>query len=385
MGAAVTSQRTATIVHVDAEPGFSGGEVQVFLLMQGLARRGWRNVLVAPPGSAALARAQSLGIEARPVAMRNDLHGTAVIALRRAFLESGGELVHLHSGRATWLGGLAARMAKLPAITTRRMDRKVSSGLRTRMIYRSLTQRVAAISPAVVRALERGGVPAERVRLIWSSIDPQTLVPARPREELRAELEAPPAAPVVLTLGALVPRKGLDVLLDALAKLPARDPAPCLWICGEGEARGKLEKRAAKLGLAPRVRFLGARGDVADLLAACDLLAMPSRREGLGVAALEAMAAGRAVVASNVGGLGEAVVDGRTGLLVPPEDVDALAAALERLIGDADFRARCGAEGRKRIGEGFHVDQMVSSYEALYREVLERPAEPAATKPLGPA
>lgn len=366
----VTTPQTATIVHVDAETGFSGGEVQVFLLMQGLAKRGWRNVLVAPPESAALAKAQSLGIETRAVAMKNDLHGTAVIALRRAFLEAGGELVHLHSGRATWLGGLAARLAKLPAITTRRMDRKVRGGLRTRMVYRSLTQRVAAISPAVVRALEAGRVPKDRIRLIWSSIDPATLAPSRPRDVVRAELGAAPEALVLLTLGALVPRKGLDVLIDALVELGKRECEPLLWIGGDGESRAKLEKRARKLGLAERVRFLGARRDVADLLAACDVFVMPSRREGLGVAALEAMAAGKPIVASAIGGLGEAVVDGRTGTLVPPGDVEALAKALEHVLGDAEFRARAGAEGRTRIHEGFHVDQMVASYETLYREVL---------------
>ncbi|MBI5431738.1 MAG: glycosyltransferase family 4 protein [Planctomycetes bacterium] len=376
----MTALQTATIVHVDAETGFSGGEVQVFLLMQGLAKRGWRNVLVAPPASAALERAASLGIETRPIAMRNDLHGGAVIELRRAFLECGGELVHLHSGRATWLGGLAARLAKLPAITTRRMDRKVRGGVRTRLVYRSLTRRVAAISPAVVRALERGGVPKERIRLIWSSIDPAALAPRRSREELRAELGVPADALVLLTLGALVPRKGIDVLLAALAELEEESVRPLLWVGGDGDARAKLEKRAKKLRLAERVRFLGARRDVGDLLAAADVFVMPSRREGLGVAALEAMSASLPLVASNVGGLGEAVVDGRTGLLVPPEDVSALAAALKRMLADAPFRASCAAEGPRRILEGFHVDQMVAGYEALYRELLAEPSAGASNR-----
>jgi glycosyltransferase involved in cell wall biosynthesis len=370
----VSSPPPTTIVHVDAETGFSGGEVQVFLLMEGLAKRGWRNVLVAPPGSLAIERATALGLETRPVAMRNDLHGTAVMALRRAFRESGGSLVHLHSGRATWLGGLAARLAHLPAITTRRMDRKVRGGLRSRLLYRSLTRRVAAISPAVARALEAGGVPPERIRLIWSSIDPAKLAPVRSRDDVRAELGAKPDELVLLALGALVRRKGLDVLLDALAELERKDLRPLLWLGGEGDARPKLEKQAKTLGLAQRVQFLGSRRDVADLLAGSDVFVMPSRREGLGVAALEAMAAGKPLVASNVGGLGEAVVDGSTGLLVPPDDAVALAAALERLLGDRDLRARCGAAGPERIRFTFHVDRMVASYETLYREVLAEAA-----------
>jgi glycosyltransferase involved in cell wall biosynthesis len=232
----------------------------------------------------------------------------------------------------------------------------------------------------VVEALARGGVPAERIRLLRSSIDPAAVRPTRARDQVRAELGAPADAAVLLTLGALVRRKGLDVLLAALARLAARGVEPLCWLGGDGPERAALEKRAAKLGLAPRVRFLGPRRDVGDLLAAADVLVMPSRREGLGVAALEAMAAGTPIVASNVGGLGEAVVEGRTGLLVPPADADALAAALGRMLGDGALRARCAAEGPRRIDEGFHVERMVDGYEELYREVLAEPGA-GASKP----
>jgi glycosyltransferase involved in cell wall biosynthesis len=160
------------------------------------------------------------------------------------------------------------------------------------------------------------------------------------------------------------------VLLEALAQAPLRDTSLTLWIAGEGPERSALESRAAALGVAARVRFLGRREDKADLLAACDLLVLPSRREGLGVAALEAMACGRAVVASRVGGLADAVVHERTGLLVAPEDPDALAAALARLTRDAGLRARLGAAGPGRIAEGFSAAQMCDAYARLYREIL---------------
>jgi glycosyltransferase involved in cell wall biosynthesis len=109
------------------------------------------------------------------------------------------------------------------------------------------------------------------------------------------------------------------------------------------------------------------------LLHACDVFALASHAEGLGVAALEAMAAGRAVVASRVGGLAQAVVEGRTGLCVEPGDVTGFASALERLARDPGLRARLGAEGPARVSEGFEVEQMVAAYERLYREVLRGP------------
>jgi glycosyltransferase involved in cell wall biosynthesis len=358
-----------SIAHVDAEPGFSGGEVQVFLLMEGLRRRGHRNVLFAPPGSQSACEAERRGLEQRVVPMRGALDLAAVVRLRRALARARPDLVHLHTSRATWLGGLAARWARLPALTTRRQEKPLRASPRTRFVYGTLVRRVVAISPAVERCLVAGGVERERLRVIASSVEPAALVPRRARAETRAELGLAPEDVAVLTLAALVPRKGIDLLLDALARQPAA-PRCVLLVAGEGPERAALAARAAELGLGARARRLGARADKAELLAACDLFALASRAEGLGVAALEAMAAGRPVVATRVGGLGEAVVDGETGLVVPGEDVAALAAALARLAGDPDLRARLGAAGPARVAAGFAAEGMVAAYEALYREIL---------------
>jgi glycosyltransferase involved in cell wall biosynthesis len=119
-----------------------------------------------------------------------------------------------------------------------------------------------------------------------------------------------------------------------------------------------------------RVAFLGRRDDPGDLLSACDAFVLPARREGLGVSALEAMAASRPVIASRVGGLAEAVVHERTGLLVPPDDPRALAEAIHRLAADRDLAHRLGAAGPARVAEGFLPEQMVSAYTEIYAGVL---------------
>jgi glycosyltransferase involved in cell wall biosynthesis len=363
-----------SVAHVTGESGFSGGEVQLFLLLEGLRARGFRSLLVCPPGSAAFAQATRRGFETRAVTMRSDLSLGAALQIRRALQEAAPDLVHLHSGRANWLGGLAAWSLALPALTTRRMDRRVKPGVRTRFLYGVIARRAVAISPAVRTCLLEGGVAPERVRLIASAVDASALAPQRSREAVRRAEGAAGGDVCALALAALVPRKGLDVLLDALA-LPSLRGAPLvLWIAGDGPARAELEARAAARGIAARVRFLGRRDDKADLLAACDVLVLPSRREGLGVAALEAMACARPVVASRVGGLADAVVDGQTGLLVPPEDPEALAAALLRLASDAALRAKLGAAGPARIAERFDASQMCDAYAQLYRELLEETA-----------
>ncbi|MCY2959937.1 MAG: glycosyltransferase [Planctomycetota bacterium] len=358
------------IAHVDAERGFSGGEVQVFLLLEGLRSRGHRCVLVAPPGSRAEAEAMKRGFETRAVPLSSDLDLRSVVVLRRELSRLQPDLVHLHTGRATWLGGLAAWRAGVPAITTRRMDRRVSRGLRTRLIYGKLVQRAAAISPAVARCLTDGGVDAARITLVPSAIDPARIRPHLGREHVRAELGAGTEDVVLLSAAALVARKGLDVLIEALARLDQRGVRPRVWLAGEGEERADLQRRIEQHGLEARVRLLGRREDIGDLLAGADVFVLPARREGLGVAALEAMSARRPVVASRIGGLAEAVVDGRTGLLVPPDDAVALASALERVVLDPVLRDRLGSAGPGRVSEGFLPEQMVAAYERMYREVL---------------
>lgn len=362
--------RSLSILHVDAERGYSGGEVQVFLLLEGLRARGHRNVLAAPPGSRAEAEARARGFETCPVPMTSDLDLRSVVVLRRALARLAPDLVHLHTGRATWLGGLAAWRAGVPAITTRRMDRRVRPGPRTGLIYGTLVRRAAAISPAVAECLRAGGVDSARIVLIPSTIDPARVRPARGRDVVRGELGAGPRDVVLVSLAALHARKGLDVLVDALAELARRGCTPHAWLAGEGEERGALERRISERGLADRVRLLGRREDVGDLLAGADLFVLPAHREGLGVAALEAMAAGRPVVATRVGGLADAVVEGRTGLLVPPGDAAALAAAIERLVEDRALRERLGAAGPSRVAEGFLPAQMVAAYEGVYRGVI---------------
>lgn len=363
----MTATGTLSIAHIDAESGFSGGEVQVFLLMEGLAKRGHRNVLFAPPGSKCASEAARRGFEAHVVSMRGDLDFPAVLRLKRALQRAEVDLAHLHTGRATWLGGLAARWAGLAAITTRRQDRPLARSARTRLVYQKLVRRAVAISPAVARRLAAGGVDSARLVTIPSSVDPERLCPRRTRAEVRAELGLGAHDFVVLTLAALVVRKGVDLLLEACARAGR---ACTLLVAGEGPERTRLEERARELGAACTVRFLGAREDKAELLEACDVFALASRSEGLGVAALEAMARARAVLATRVGGLAEAVVDGHTGLLVAPGDIEGLAHALRRLHDDPALRARLGAAGPRRVQESFAAEQMVGAYEALYRTVL---------------
>jgi len=171
-------------------------------------------------------------------------------------------------------------------------------------------------------------------------------------------------------MGSLTPEKGLDVLLQALPFLTVRHPRLGLCIVGDGRLRASLQDLARELGLQERVFFAGAQTDVRPWLAAFDLFLMPSRREGMGIAILEAMAMGKPVVASRTGGIPEVVIDGRTGVLVPPDDPRILAAAVEGLLQDG---ARCrtlAQAGRRHVAQAFDLESMLRRLEQEYENLL---------------
>jgi glycosyltransferase involved in cell wall biosynthesis len=288
------------------------------------------------------------------------------MALRRIALETGAEIVHLHTSRALTLAPYLPHAAV--GIVTRRMDYP-PRGLAAyvRWLYRRVDA-VIAISSAVRDALVARGVPARRIHVVPSGIDPKRWQKLD-RDEARGELGIAPGDPVIALVGALYPRKGHAVLLEAVALLTGRGLRPTCLFAGSGPEGDSLMARAASLGVERQARWLGRLDDVAPVLAAADLVAVPSLAEGLGVAALEAMAAGRPVVASAVGGLRETVRHEGEGLLVPPGDPAELADALARCLTDAGLRQTLGAAGRTRA-ERFSTLAMARGTESVYERAL---------------
>jgi glycosyltransferase involved in cell wall biosynthesis len=252
------------------------------------------------------------------------------------------------------------------------MDYAPRRGPWTDLLYNRSVAAVVAISEEVRRRLVDAGVRRERIVVIHSGVEPPAGMPgpagraaARARFGIGEEL-------AIGIVAALERRKGHDVLLRALAALDAEVPPWRCLVCGGGSQHEPLLRLAADLGVEARVGFLGEQSQVADVLAALDVFVMPSRHEGLGVAVLEAMAMALPVVASAVGGLPEAVEQGRTGLLVPSDDPVALATALGELGRDRERARRMGAAGRERVLAEFSMEALTDRYETLYDEVCRR-------------
>lgn len=248
-------------------------------------------------------------------------------------------------------------------------------------VERRLHRRMDALlgnSRAVVQDLLDEGAPPERVRLIYNGIDPGRFATGEARvarrRAVRAELGLHDDDLVLTCVANLFPYKGHADLLAAMAMLGGdRSTRPTLLLVGrDAGARAALEAQSAQLGLTAKVRFLGERGDVPNLLAASDIGVLASHEEGFSNAVIEGMAAGLPMVVSDVGGNAEAVTDGECGLVVPAHEPAALANALALLVDDPGRRCAMSEAARHRVAAAFSLDACVAAYETLYEELWDR-------------
>jgi glycosyltransferase involved in cell wall biosynthesis len=205
---------------------------------------------------------------------------------------------------------------------------------------------------------------------IPNGVDANALVPAVSREAVRQNTQTPSRAPVFLSVGSLTPEKHLDRLLRIVQSVRVNIPGIYLWLDGDGPLRANLEQQAKSLGIAETVRFLGIQTDVASYLAAADLFVLTSDTEGVPAAVLEAGLLDLPVVATQVGGLPECVLDGETGLLVEPQDEEGLARALCILLQDPVLRNDMGARAKEWVSDHFTLDKIAQQYLDFYRQVL---------------
>ncbi|MFB3819672.1 MAG: glycosyltransferase family 4 protein [Candidatus Methylomirabilales bacterium] len=349
-------------------PTVGGAELLLHGLAESLAARGHEVTVWAPRVRRADNRLEAryrLRRYARPSSKRFGVRQTLPRLLLHAW-RRGLDVLHCHGAYPEGYVGAALKRAAGVPLVIRPHGADVLPGewiarhprLRSRMQAALLAADAVVAQGAFLAEEVRGlGVESGRLRVIHNGVH---LAPPPPL----------PDAPGLLAVGSLSHKKGLDVLLRALAAVAREAPAVRLVLAGEGPEAERLRALAGELGIAGHVRFAGVvtGPPKTDLLAAARIVVVPSRREPFSNALLEAMAAGRAVVATAVGGSLEVVEDGRSGLLVPPEDPAALAAALLALL-RAPERARALAEGARKRAEEFSWERMVDAYEALYREV----------------
>lgn len=356
------------ILHVEAGKHLYGGARQVQYIAEGLAARGVETLLACPTGSD-IAHRQPAGTRLLEMRMGGDGDAGLTFRLASVIRAEKPDLVHLHSRRGadTW-GALAAKLAGVPCVLSRRVDNP-ESRLAVALKYR-LYDHVITISEGIREVLLSEGLAPEKVSCVRSAVDPAPFLTTVDPEAFRAEFRLPQDALVIGVVAQMIPRKGHRYLFAALPELVEHYPELQVLVFGQGPLEAELRADVAARGLGGTVHFAGFRHDLAHWIGGLDLLVHPAEMEGLGVSLLQAAAAGVPVITSRAGGLPEAVQDGVTGILCPPGDVPALAAAIERLVADPVLRTQYGEAGRARILAEFSIDGMVEGNLAIYRKVL---------------
>lgn len=359
------------ILHVEGGRNFYGGAHQIVLLMEGLKARGIENVLACRKGSDLAAMAGPLA-DVHAIRMEGDLDVGLIRRLSRVIQQSRPDLIHLHSRiGADVMGGIAGRLAGIPVVHSRRQDNP-ESRLAVALKYR-LHDRVIAISEAIGNILLSEGLPSEKLRCVKDAVEITPRIETPERAWFRSSLNVPEHALSLGIVAQLIPRKGHQILLEAMPALLKVFPETRVFFFGKGPLDETLNASIRALGLEQNVVLAGFREDLDRILPCLDVVVHPAHREGMGVSLLQASLAEVPIVASEVGGIPEAVQDGMTGLLVPPKDPEALAEAILTLMKDEALRKRMGKAGRRWVEGHFSADHMVEGNLAVYRELLASP------------
>ncbi len=333
-----------------------------FRIIVGLFRPGWLQ-----------AECEALGVRTTVMPLAGRFNFQWFSACLRLVRKERVALIHAHEFSAILCGWIVATLAGVPFVATVHGKNYFWEKLRRRIAYRLVSRRgtMVAVSQDLKRFIcEKVGVAAERVEVIYNGVGQAQTVTDDEVQECKAELGISEFYPVLGVVGSLYLVKGHRFLISAMSEIIRRWPGAVLLVIGRGELEASLKAQVERLGIGANVRFLGMRQDVPRLLSVLDAFVLPSLSEGLSLALLEAMASGKPVVATLVGGNPELIDHGRTGFLVQPEDAKDLAANLVKLLSDPGMMQQFGRQGVERVRQHFSLEQTVDQYSDLYARSL---------------
>ncbi len=366
-----------TILHLAANRWWTGSADPIIRLVKGLEERGHHVLLGVTPGDRFEAKAReagirlvpglSLSVRLAPVALLSD-----IVRLRRLVRDQRVDVIHAHHSHDHWL----ATLARGPAAVARTFHnvRAVKRRWPTSLLYRRMDGAIA-VSRQIWERCRAVGIPPDRLWTIGGVVDLRRFTPDADGLAIRREFGLG-TGPVVGSVARLAPNRGHELLIHGFARLLGQLPDARLLLVGKGETVPKLQALVRVLGLSEGILFTGYRDhDLPQVLAAMDCFAlMGAGSDESCRAALEAMAAGKPVVARRVGALPETIIDGETGLLLPEDHPEAVARALLELLGDPERARRMGKEGRRRAEAEFNAERHVQQVEQVYLKVLRRAA-----------
>ncbi|MCD6451704.1 MAG: glycosyltransferase [Acidobacteria bacterium] len=353
------------VLHIDTEREWGGGEEQLVLTVLGLAERGFDNLIVAQPNSPLSFRAQEEGIPLYETRMRGEFDLAASLRIAGLVRKGKVAIIHAHTAHAAFIGFIAKKLSPDAKLI---VHRRVALPIRFRFKYRSADM-VVAISKPVSLVLREAGVPEERIRIIPDGIPFDFNIDLNNLSFLLDRLKVRGCYPIIGSIGRLSPLKGFRYLIEAAEEVVRNYPDAKFLIAGEGKGRGELEALVRRKGLTHSVRFLGFISNIYEFLSLVDIFVLPSLSEGLNTSLLKAMALGKPIIATRVGGVVDVITDGKEGVLIPPKDSSAIAKAVLALLSSKERAKEMGFEGRERARE-FSIEKTIDETARLYYELM---------------
>jgi glycosyltransferase involved in cell wall biosynthesis len=355
---------------VDLETAWRGGQNQALLLLKGLQVRGHHPELVAAFGSALGARAAEAGLPVH-FTQRGWLNIPATLAVHDAIKSRHFDLVHANEAHAVTAAWLARAHTQIPVMISRRVGYPIGQSRLARARYESAA-RIIANSEWVAGQAIASGAPREKITVVFEGAEVPPRFTLEQRSAARRRWQQPEGAPLLGCVGVLLPDKGQEWLIRAVAELYGEFPGLRLLLAGDGPYRGKLERLAQELKVSGLVIFAGFVKDVESVYAGLDAFLLPSFFEALNNSLLAAMAYEIPSIAFRRGALGEIIGDGTSGLLVEAANLAELNSAIRRLLTDASLARTLAVNGRRRVEEHFSADRMVDGMIKVYEEELAR-------------
>ena len=363
-----------SLFQIDAGKEWRGGQRQSLFLAKELKRKGLPFFFIVQPESPLHQKACEAELPVLPFKMRNEFDLPAILRLAWAMKRKKCLLVHFHDAHSAAVGSVAASLAKVPfRIITRRVDFPLKKNYFSRRKYIKNIDVIIAISEGVKKVLVEGGVDPENVEVISSGIDfssfEEDSSALTSKDYLHREFSFAVDDYLVGIVAHLADHKGHQYLIQATKILKQQAPKIKTIIVGEGPLSMELDRQAKELDVEDIIFFLGFRKDIPKILSSLDLFVLSSHLEGMGSSILDAMASRLPVVATKVGGIPEVVINGETGLLVPPRNPSALARAILMLYSDKTLASRLGQKGYELVHRKFSAEAMADKVVRLYEKI----------------
>lgn len=355
---------------VDLETAWRGGQNQALLMLKGLRRRGHEPELVAARSSALGERAKAAGVPVHEVS-RGALRIPAARKTRKLVRSGRFDLVHANEAHAVSAAWMAGAHKHVPLVISRRVGYPIGKSRMARARYEAAAS-IVANSQWVAAQAAASGAPREKLTVVHEGAEIPARFTTEQRREARRRWGIADDEPLLGCVGVLLPDKGQEWLIRALAEVRKDFPIARLLLAGDGRCRGKLEALAKALAVADAVLMPGFVAEVESVYAALDIFLLPSFFEALNNSLLAAMAYEIPSISFDRGALGEIIEPEKSGLLVSGPNVEEISAAVKRILRKREFAASLGKEGRRRIEENFSAEKMVDGIIEAYERVLRK-------------